>query len=162
MALRPDYEVYKSHIKWYMDTTCEKGEVLSISTAGSGAAVDHTSNVAFKFTTASPDNSQVASGAKPLGVVTYDVVNIDLTKYSLNAQKAEVQVGTKVNIVNDGRFVTNRIHPGATVTAGANAYLGVSGLFHSAGAGVGGAVLLGRFLSTKDGDGFADVEILLP
>jgi hypothetical protein len=145
-----------------MDTTCEKGEILSISTAGSGAALDHTLNVATKATTATLQNNQLASGARPLGLVTFDVVNIDLTKYSLNAQKAEVQVGTKVNIVNDGRFVTNRLHPAATPVAGNIAYLAISGLLHSAGDGVSGAIPVGRWLSTKDGDGFADVEILLP
>lgn len=162
MALRPDYQVYGEYIDFYMDTTCEKGEVLSISTAGSGSAMDHTLNVAAKFTTASPDSSQVASGAKPLGFVTFDVVNIDLTKYSLNHQKAEVQVGTKVHIIKNGWVVTNRLHPAASPTAGANAYLGVSGLVHTTGFGIGGSSLIGRFLSTKDGDGFAKVEINIP
>lgn len=162
MALRPDYDVYESYIDFYMDTTCAKGEVLSLSTAGSGSALDHTLNVASKPTTATTQNIQLASGARPLGVVTFDVVNIDLTKYSLNEQKAEVQVGSKVNIVNRGRFVTNSLHPAAVPVAGNLAYLAISGLFHSAGDGVSGAIVIGRWLSTKDGDGFAKVEVNIP
>lgn len=160
--LRPYYDSYESYVDFYMDTTCEKGHLLSISTVGSGSAPDHTLNVAARHTTATLQNNQLASGARPLGIVTFDVVNIDLTKYSLNHQKAEVQVGTKVNIVNKGRFVLNTLHPAATPVGGNIAYLAVSGLLHSAGDGVSGAIPVGRWLSTKDGDGFAKVEINLP
>ena len=161
MALRPDYEVVLWELGFYMDTVAEKGEVLSMSTVGSGAAMDHTLNVAVKSTTAG-STASVASGAYPLGVVTSDVVNIDLSRYSLNAQKAEVQIGMKVPIIRQGWIVTDRLHPNSSAGVGSGAYLGVSGLFHTLGLNVVGSSLIGQFMSSEDGDGFAKVYISLP
>lgn len=166
MALRPDYEADAWYLDFYMDTTATKGTLVSLSTAGSGAAMDHTLNVAVASTTSSPANTAYTSGVKPLGVITSDVVNLDLTKQHLNQHKAEVQVGMKVPIIKRGFVTTDKIRPGTTPVAGDDAFLGVSGYFNPGGAGIidgfNGMKKVGAFLGTKDQDGFAKIEINIP
>lgn len=165
MALRPDYEAEAWYLDFYMDSVAEKGTLVSISTVGSGSALDHTLNVAAKPTTSSPANTAFTSGVKPLGVLTHDVVNIDLTKQHLNQHKAEVQVGMKVAIIKRGWVVTNMVRPGTTPAAGDDAFLGVSGYFNPGGAGIvdgfNGMVKVGRFISTLS-EGYCKIEVNIP
>lgn len=166
MALRPDYDVEAWELRFYMDTTAEKGTLVSLLTAGSGVANDHTLNVVSKATTSSAANAAYTSGIKPVGVLTSDVVNIDLTKQHLNQHKAEVQVGMKVPIIKRGFVTTNMIRPGTSPVGGDDAFLGVSGYFNPGGAGIvdgfNGMRKVGAFLSSKDENGFAVIEVNIP
>jgi antitoxin (DNA-binding transcriptional repressor) of toxin-antitoxin stability system len=99
-----------------------------------------------------------ASGALPLGILLNDVVNIDQTRQHLNWHQDEVQQGGKVTILTKGFVVTDQIS--GTPTAGQTAYVADSGQI--AGTQDGTAVAIGRFLSTKDADGYAKVSINLP
>ena len=61
--------------------------------------------------------------------------------------------------------MTNRIYPGTTPTAGQNAYIAHSGyIANSAVVSDDSAIssLVGRFLSTKDEDGYCKVSVNLP
>jgi hypothetical protein len=137
-----------------MNETATAGGVACISTVGSGIALDQSANVAtYK---AAP------SGCVPLGILVNDVVNIDQSKYHINFQKDEVQLGGKVTLVSDGWLVTNMIYPGTTPTAGQTAYLQHSGYITPTSAGAAATPAIGQFRSTKDEDGYAKVYVKLP
>jgi hypothetical protein len=67
-----------------------------------------------------------------------------------------MQKGGKVTLLRNGQVTTNMIASAATPTAGADAYVGVSGLL-----GTTGGAKVGQFLSGKDADGYAKVSVNL-
>lgn len=165
MALRPNRTTIDEEISFFCnDTTSalnsskvERGGIMSISTAGSGGAMDQSEAVVTY--------AALASGAKPLGVLMQDVVNLDLTRQHINFLKDEVQTGGKVNVLMKGTVETNWIYPGQTPGVGSVAYVGHSGYFASTDVVTGwvtDARIVGRFLSTKDEDGFAKIAVNLP
>lgn len=150
MALKGDRHELDTDISYFMNETASRGVVVSVSTQGSGAAMDNASAVATV--------AAEASGAIALGVLLNDVVNIDQTRQHLNWHKDEVQQGSKVTILTKGFVVTDQIS--GTPSAGDVAYLADSGLI--AGTQDGTAPAIGRFLSTLDADGYAKVSVNLP
>jgi hypothetical protein len=162
MALKSDRIHVDSQIDFFMNEVAERGKIAAISTVGSGAAMDQAVQLATcTFTT--------ISGVRPLGILMCDVVNNDLTRQHENWHKEEVQIGGKVTIWNKGTVVTNMIYPGHTPVAGSIAYLAPSGFIGTSllqtdsGADFGRDVLkVGRFLSTKDEDGYCKVSVNLP
>ena len=150
MALKGDRNELDTEITYFMNETASRGVLVSVSTQGSGAAMDSASAVA----TVAAD----PSGKAPLGVLLNDVVNIDQTRQHLNWHKDEVQQGGKVTILSKGFVVTDKIS--GTPTAGQLAYLAASGNVSATQAT--GAPAIGRFLSTKDADGYAKVSVNLP
>jgi hypothetical protein len=154
MALKSDRKHIDSRIDFFMNETAERGGIVSISTVGSGAATDQAAQLATY--NANP------SGAKPLGVLMGDMVNVDLTRQKLNPYKEEVQIGGKVTIWEKCEVVTNRIQPGITVTAGQTAYLHASGYLSNTNHLDHSNNVVGRFMSTKDENGYAKVAVNLP
>ena len=150
MALKGDRHELDTEVTYFMNETASRGQVVSISTQGSGAAMDSASALATV--------AAEASGATPLGILLNDVVNIDQSRQHLNWHKDEVQQGGKVTILTKGFVVTDQIS--GTPTAGQAAYVSDSGLI--AGTQDGTALQIGRFLSTKDADGYAKVSVNLP
>lgn len=157
MALKPRRQHVDSTISWYMDEVAERGGIVCVSTAGSGALEDQSLNlVTYKA---------AASGGKPVGLLMSDVVNLDLTRQHLNWNKEEVQKGSKVTIWHKGTVVTDMVDPGVTPTAGQIAYLGPSGLVTNVETATGGEatkIKVGRFMGPKDEDGFAELYVDLP
>ena len=151
MALKGDRNVLETDISFFINVTAEKGQLLCVSTQGSGAAMDDSAALA---TTASG-----TGGTSPLGIILNDVVNIDQTRQHINWHKDEVQKGGKCTILTKGTVVTDQIT--GTPTAGMIAYLNGNG---TVGAQTlsGTSTAVGRFLSTKDADGYAKVAINLP
>ena len=153
MALKSDRLELQTDISFFYNAgTATRGCVVAHgSTAGSGAAMDQGANLCVKSTS-----------AVPVGILLNDVVNKDLTRTHLNQHKDEVQKGGKVTVLRKGYVVTNTIH--GTPSAGDAAYA----VAHSAdGASAGdiatsGTYQIGRFLSSKDEDGYAKVEVNLP
>ena len=92
-----------------------------------------------------------------LGVILNDGVDIDQTRQHINWHKDEVQKGGKCTIMTKGTVVTDQCTD--TVTAGMVAYLNDDG---TGGPQVGASPAVGRFLSTRDADGYAKVAINLP
>jgi hypothetical protein len=100
----------------------------------------------------------------PVGILLNDVVNKDLTRTHLNQHKDEVQKGGKVTVLRKGYVVTNKIT--GTPVAGSVAYadratagnIAVDAITSAAS----GNLAVGRFLSTKDEDGYVKVEVNLP
>ena len=149
MALKGDRNVLETDISFFINVTAEKGQLICVSTQGSGAAMDHAEQLA---TTSSGTNV-------PLGIILNDVVDIDQTRQHINWHKDEVQKGGKCTILTKGTVVTDQIT--GTPTAGMIAYLNANG---TVGAQTlsGTSTAVGRFLSTKDADGYAKVAINLP
>lgn len=154
MALKPDRYEMQTDISFFMNEVATRGGCASLSTGGSGAAMDQSQALATYAAS--------ASGKVPLGVLLNDMVNVDLTRQILNPYKNEVQKGSKVTLLRKGYVVTNMIE-GANPAAGDPAYVAHSGNFSKADiVGDGTQPVVGVFLSSKDQDGYAKVEVNLP
>lgn len=164
MALKGDRFEGIHDIKHFMNEVAERGGVASVSTAGSGSALDQSANlVTYKAS---------GSGAKPVGILLNDMVNKDQTRTHINYQKNEIQKGGKVTLLKQGWVVTNYIHPQVTPAGGETAYVGASGyitnLSTAGGAIASGAaeasrvLAIGEFETGKDEDGYATVFVNLP
>jgi hypothetical protein len=70
-----------------------------------------------------------ASGAKPVGVLLNDVVNLDLTRQHINWHKDEVQQGGKVTLLQVGQVTTDSVT--GAIAAGEPAYRRSKWSFHS-------------------------------
>lgn len=148
MALKPDRIELLTDISFFMNTTATRGGVASVVTGGSGVAMDDASAVV--------GYAAAVSGAKPVGVLLNDVVDLDLTRQHINWHRDEAQVGGKVALLRQGQVTTNMLVAGITPTAGVDAYVGVSGLIGTSSAN---SVKVGTFLSSVDSDGFAKVSV---
>jgi hypothetical protein len=145
MALKPDRVEHLTDLSFFLDEVAERGKFLIVSTAGSGAAMDDSAAMAA-----------VATGSgSPLGLLLNDVVNLDLTRQHINFAKDEVQKGSKVLILRRGTVVTDQIETGKSPTAGSVAYYKSSGELTTDV----DSQPVGLFLSSKDADGYAKVEI---
>jgi hypothetical protein len=154
MALLGPRNEYITDISWFMNEVAERGVCVSVSTGGSGIVLDQGYNLATV--------KAGSSGIAPLGVLLNDVVNLDLTRQHLNQHKDEVQVGSTVTILKVGEVVTDKIF--GTPTAGATCYAYASGLFSATSEGGASytSPTVGRFMSTKDENGFAKISVNLP
>ena len=147
MALKPDRIESQVDVSFFMNTAETRGGVATLSTGGSGVAMDDSAAVVAYAAT--------ASGKVPMGVLLNDVVDSDLTRQHINYHKDEVSVGSKVALLRVGQVTTNSID--GTPSAGDKAYVGVSGLITDTAAA--GAYQVGTFLSKKDADNYAKVSI---
>ena len=157
MALKPQRHEFKTDTSFFMNEPAERGGVAVISTVGSGEAYDQSQ--ALVSYAAEP------SGAQPVGVLLNDMVNIDQTRQHINWHKDEVIIGGKVTLLQQGFVVTNWIDPASTPAASDYAYVTMSGYLTSKPRNANNpesSPLVGRFLSAKDTDGYAKVEVNLP
>lgn len=146
MALKPDRIELLTDISFFMNTIAERGGVACVVTGGSGVAMDD-ANAVVSY-------AAVASGARPVGVLLNDVVNIDLTRQHINWYRDEVQLGGKVTLLRQGQVSTNRVT--GSPAAGVDAFVGASGLIGTSSTN---AVKIGQFLSAVDSDGFAKLSV---
>ena len=159
MAMKSDRYVFQTDVSFFMNEVAERGGVVThASTATpSGIALDSAVNLVTYV--ANP------SGKVPVGILLNDMVNLDLTRQHINWHKNEIQKGGKVTVLRKGYVVTNRIHATGTPAAGSYAYVADSGLISTSVRALqldGGAQPIGRFMTAKDSDGYAKVEINLP
>ena len=155
MALKADRNELDVDISYFMNETAERGQIVCISTVGSGAAMDQSQSL---VTVAAASTTNI-----PVGVLLNDVVDIDLTRQHINWHKDEVQKGGKVTLLKKGYIVTDQIE--GTPTAGVLAFLddADTGKFAVAGSVADGKYnAVGRFMSIKDEDGYAKIEVNLP
>jgi hypothetical protein len=146
MALKPDRIEHLTDISFFMNTTAERGGVVSFVTGGVGVSMDDADAVVAY--------AAAASGNVPAGVLLNDVVNLDLTRQHINWHKDEVQVGGKVTLLRVGQVTTDLVD--GAPSAGDAAYVGPSGTISTTDTN---AVKIGTFLSGKDADGFAKVSV---
>ena len=154
MALKADrYEESTDISFFYNEDTATRGGVVILADQGlaSGAALDQGENL-VKYGTATKNDV-------PVGILLNDVVNKDLTRTHLNQHKDEVQKGGKVTVLRKGYVVTNAIDTAQDPVAGSGAYASTG---TAGNVGMVGTYQVGRFLSTKDEDGYAKVEVNLP
>ena len=156
MALKGDRYAGVTDVSFFMnDASASKGGIACISTAGSGVALDQSKAlVTYKA---------LASGNIPVGLLLNDMVNIDQTRQHINFHKNEVQKGGKVTLLTQGWVVTSNVT--GTPTAGQAAYLGATGTVTASQSATGGNAAnppVGRFLSTKDEDGYVKLQVNLP
>lgn len=175
MALKPDRKYTDgTDISYFCNATAERGCVAIFLTGGSGAAMDQAEAlVAVSGALGS------ASGKVPAGILLNDMVNLDLTRQHINWHQDEVQLGGKVTLLRHGVVVTNAIS--GTPTVGAPAYFTCTNDAYGSkvamtrpyvltptlqdyavaggGANPAPSARVGTFLSTKDADGYAKVEI---
>lgn len=160
MALKGDREELQTDISFFMNETASRGFFPSLSTVGSGAAMD---DAAALVTLAAN-----GSGKIPAGCLLNDMVNLDQTRQHINWHKDEVQKGGKVTLLKKGWVVTNAILD--TPAVGNKAYLANSGYLTAtpnvpiviSGVTVGTYnEVVGVFLSKKDADGYAKVGVNL-
>jgi len=149
MALKPDRNEVYTDISFFMNTVGERGGIVSHSTGGVGPAMDD-ANAVVEYAAA-------AAGTNPAGLLLNDVVEYDLTKQHMNWYKDEVQKGSKVTLLRQGFVVTNMIDGAAAPVAGEPAHYAANGLLTNNAAS--GSVQVGRWLSAKDADGYAKVDI---
>ena len=152
MALKPDRIESHTDISFFMNAVAERGVVVvaATGTASSnvGASMDDAGALAEVAATATSRN--------PLGVLLNDVKDYDLTKQHINWYKDEVQKGGKVTLLRQGQVTTDAI-ASVTPKAGETAYVAANGNLSNAQAT--GASAVGMFLSAKDSDGYAKVDI---
>ena len=144
MALKPDRVEHLTDLSFFMDETATRGQIVTHSSDGSGASMDD-ANAKVIVATGVSDN--------PAGLLLNDVVDIDLTRQHINFAKDEVQKGGKVLLLRRGTVVTDNV--AGTPAAGAKAYFTADAKITT----VAGSVQIGRFLSAKDADDYAKVEI---
>jgi hypothetical protein len=159
MALKGDRYEIQTDVSFFMNEVAERGGVVTLAAGStpSGVAMDSSANVVTYVTN--------PSGKVPIGILLNDMVNIDLTRQHINWHKDEIQKGGKVTVLRKGYVVTNKISGTGTPAAGDAAYVADSGLISTSTRGVAldaNAVKIGRFLTAKDSDGYAKVEINLP
>jgi len=161
MALKADrYEESTDISFFYNEGTAARGGVVILDAAAiagaSGAALDQGENL-VKYDTP-------AATSVPVGILLNDVVNKDLTRTHLNQHKDEVQKGGKVTILTRGWVVTDKI-TGSPV-AGNAAYASTTGTVAAnttlGGSAASGNLAVGRFMSSKDADGYAKLYVNLP
>ena len=161
MALKSDRNEVQTDISFFMNEVATRGGVVSLSTGGSGAAMDQGSALV----------TYAASGARvvPMGILLNDMVNLDLTRQHINQHKDEVQKGGKVTVLTRGWVVTNNIL--GTPKAGEKAYAVGEGIGAATAGSIcnatsfpaaSGALCIGRFMSRADADGYAKVYVNLP
>ena len=157
MALKSDRNEVQTDISFFMNETATRGGIVSLSTGGSGAAMDQ--GAALVTYTA-------ASGKAPMGILLNDMVNLDLTRQHINQHKDEVQKGGKVTILRKGYVVTNNLSCQTAAAAGDPAYAQFDGTIANSGCVVDdtgkGSGPIGSFLTSVDQDGYAKVEVNLP
>ena len=83
MALKGDRYELETTIDFFMNEVAERGGVATLSTAGSGAALDQSAALVSYATN--------QSGIAPIGILLNDMVNIDQTRQHINFHKNEVQ-----------------------------------------------------------------------
>jgi hypothetical protein len=159
MALKADRHEQTTDISFfYTAGTATRGGVVVLDAAlASGAAMDQGVNQ-VRY-------SQATATSVPVGILLNDVVDKDLTRTHLNWFKDELQKGGKVTVMTEGWVVTNMID-NVTITPGQVAYASATTAGNltnvAATATASGNLAVGRFMSTKDTDGYAKVWVNLP
>lgn len=163
MALRGLQTHEMTDPSFFINETAEQGQVLVMSTTGTGQSLDDP-NAVVKIPT-------TVSGARAVGVLINEVVNIDLTRQHLNQYQREVQLGSKIGLLRRGTIVTDMIATGdsASPVAGDIAYWTEEnslGKFTDVDPTVSKdtsvdshTYRVGQFLSEKDSDGYAKIAI---
>lgn len=153
MSMKGDRHELMVDLHFFCNTAGNRGGVMSVVTGGSGVSMDQSVAVVSYAT--------LSSGSLPIGLCLQDVVNIDQTRQHINFHRDEVQQGSKVALLREGYVVTDQVVSGTSPTAGQLAYLGPAGQVTPTNTGAAASPQVGKFLSSKDADGFVTLEVKL-
>ncbi len=154
MALKPDRISVNGNtdVSFFMNETAERGLMTIhsniVAERGVGAAMDDPNAIVVVATG--------GTGDLPAGLLLNDMVNLDLTRQHINWHKDEVQLGGKVTLMRQGQVTTDQIEAAKTPKPGDPLHFTTAGQFTT---DVGDSTQVGRWLSSKDADGFAKLEI---
>lgn len=148
MSLKKDRQIVETSIDFFMNEAATRGVIVVHSTSGSGVSLDDTN---AKVITP----GATVSGTDPAGLLLNDVVDIDLTRQHINFYKDEVIKGSKVTLLRKGTVSTSNVS--GTPTAGDSAYYNDAGEVTPV--AVANSTKVGRFLSAKDADGYAKIDV---
>ncbi len=158
MALKADREELQTDMSFFYNAgTATRGGVVTHGGVGSGAAMDQAAALV--------EYSVLLNTKVAVGILLNDVTNLDLTRQHMNWHKDEVQKGNKVTLLRRGWCVTSNIDS-VTIAVNDVAYAssGTAGNLTNVvptTANI-GPLTVGRFMSTKDEDGYAKVEVGMP
>ena len=153
MALKPDREELVQDISYYMDEVAERGGIATVLTTGSGGG--------WKTTMGDTNNvvtyAASATNKVPAGILLNDMVPVEFVTgmTGRQGQRDEMPVGGKCTLLRRGWITTNKIS--GTPVGSEKAYVGASGLITP----TSGGAPIGRFMGSKDEDGYARVSVLL-
>ena len=138
MALKGDREVLLTSIRYKIEAAkdAERGIIL---------AADSTDGVA-KIPTTVAD--------LPVGLLLDDVENLDFTVRPQILSRNVVPRGSEVSLLVKGVVLTNKIQAASVPAQGGTAYLEIGGLVATS-----GSVVVGKFDSAKDADGYATLRV---
>lgn len=156
MGLKNDRVISEDRIDIYMNEAASRGRIVSVSTVGSGVALDDSAQLGTVAAS--------ASGVRALGVTLGDMVDIDATRQFLNTQQDQTLKGGKMQLLTEGWIVTDNLEVGA-IAINEKAYIGNSGAFANAtaiasyGYAASEDARVGRFETTKDQNGYVKINI---
>jgi hypothetical protein len=153
MALKPFRQPWQDNGTYFMNAVAERGGIVCENGTASGVPLEQAVH--------SCGYIAVPSGEAALGILATDVVNQDLSQRERNYAKKEVQVGEQVTIYEDCEVTTNFVLPGHTPAVGGVAFLAHSGYLATNDV-IGGNIRVGRFVSSKDENGYVTVRVKLP
>ena len=90
----------------------------------------------------------------PLGLLMDDMEDLDYSDRPMKLQKNVVPLDSQVSLAMDGKYMTNMIPDQVTVAQGEIAYLADGGYISNV-AHASGTIVVGRWMSTQDSDGYA-------
>jgi len=135
-------------IRYTLAVACEPGVVLAYTGSGGSGVLEHDANqVVIPATN--------TSGVIPAGMLATNVLDLDLSRFSVNEQRNEVNVGSPVTLIKKGEVYTNRVI--GSPILGQKAYLGSGGYLTSGVAT--GVAPVGTFGGQKDSNGYIFVYL---
>lgn len=147
MALKPTRKFTDgTEIRYTMNETASRGIIVVHDSSYTGVGLDD-SDARVRVPTGEDDGAVA-------GMLLNDVVSIDLTRYSTKLMVDEVPVSGKVTVGAHGWAETNMLSSGITPNGGDAAYYASGGYINTS-----GTKQVGKFLSGKDTDGYATVEV---
>lgn len=155
MALKPDRFILETDVSLVCNDVIVKGQCLVYGTGSTAFA-----SGAGVYTPGTAEYAANSSGRVAAGLSLAGFVNIDQTRQKRNFHKDEQVIGEKVPLLRKGWVITDQIATGLTILAGDTAYIGASGLLTNLSAG--SVPKIGQFVTKKDADGYAKVQISLP
>lgn len=152
MGLKADREILQTNVRYRIATATgavTRGHVLLADTTDGVCKVEATLPGGSAATLALPG---------VVGLLMDDVEAVDWTSTPQIWTRNVQPVGAEVSVLVKGRVKTDVIPTGVTVAQGEVAYLAdageVTNVPHLAGSGL----VVGRWASAKDADGFADLD----
>ncbi len=145
MALKPQRQVGQTVIHYSLDGVAERGHIV-ISDVNDSTKVEL-------------PGASISSTERPIGMLLTDVEDLDFTNQPEKLHRDVVASGGAVGVAMTGEFHTDAIPSGVVPSGGQVAFLAGLGRISNVQEPLGSGIVVGRFLTTADSDGFVRVAI---